>query len=159
VAVTYPRLWPEVVAWDNLLRAYQRARRGKRTRPDVARFEAHREANLLALRDALRDGTWRPGGYRHFTIHRPKERVISAAPFADRVVHHAIVGVLEPRFERRFVFDSYACRVGKGTHRAVRRACDYMRSRQFVLQADLRKFFPPRRSRDLDGRGPANGDR
>jgi len=142
MAITFDHLWPRVVAWENLLLAYTQARRGKRARPDVARFEAHREQELLLLRDELRSGSWTPGGYRHFTIRRPKERVISAAPFRDRVVHHAVVHVIEPLFERRFSFDSYACRVGKGTHRAVCRAARFLRSRAFVLQADVRKFFP-----------------
>ena len=77
--------------------------------------------NLLMLQDELRQGRYRPGDYVTFTIHEPKRRRISAAPFRDRVVHHALCQVIEPVFERLFIDDSYANRVGRGTHRAVDR--------------------------------------
>ncbi|MBV8611148.1 MAG: group II intron reverse transcriptase domain-containing protein [Singulisphaera sp.] len=76
------------------------------------------------------------------TLHEGKARQISAAPFRDRVVHHALTGVLEPIFERSFVFDSYACRKGKGTHAAVDRCQGFARRYRYVLKADVRKFFP-----------------
>jgi hypothetical protein len=75
-------------------------------------------------------------------IKEPKPRLISAAPFRDRVVHHALVSLLEPHFERRFVDHSYACRVGKGTHRALERAAELSRKRRFALKGDIAKFFP-----------------
>ena len=84
----------------------------------------------------------RPGAYTYFKIHEPKERMVAAAPFRDRVVHHALVSVLEPHFERRFVAHSYACRRGKGTHRALERAAELSRKRRFVLKGDVCKFFP-----------------
>jgi retron-type reverse transcriptase len=87
-------------------------------------------------------GTYRPGGYRTFEIFEPKRRLISAAPIRDRVVHHALCGVLEPVFEPTFVFDSYACRRGKGTHAALNRFRDFARRHRYVLQCDVRKFFP-----------------
>ena len=87
----------------------------------MARFSFGVGERLLALQQALRDETWRPGPYTHFTISEPKQRLISAAPFADRVVHHALCSVIEPRFEASFIPWSYANRVGKGTHRAVDR--------------------------------------
>lgn len=118
------------------------AARGKRRRPDVAAFLLDLEPRCYAIADALRAGTWRPGRYHAFWIHDPKRRLISAAPFADRVVHHALVGLLEPVFERRFVAHSYACRKGKGTHRALYRAHALARKHRYVLRADLVKFFP-----------------
>jgi hypothetical protein len=139
---TFRNLWPQVVCWDNLVRAYRQCRRGKRAKPDAVRFEFAWEANLLQLQRELHDGSYQPGPYRHFLIHDPKERTISAAPFRDRVVHHAVVGILEPLYERRFVYDSYACRRGKGTHRALRRAQHFLRRHAYFLKTDLVKFFP-----------------
>ncbi|MCY2967454.1 MAG: reverse transcriptase/maturase family protein [Planctomycetota bacterium] len=97
---------------------------------------------MLRLQDELRTGTWQPGAYYNFRIRDPKPRLISAAPFRDRVVHHAVVNVLEPLFERRFIHDSYACRKGKGTHRAWRRAQYFLRRYPFYLKTDIVKFFP-----------------
>ena len=90
-------------------------------RPAVAAFDHQLADHLLELGDDLRTGAYTPQGYVHFTIHEPKRRRISAAAFRDRVVHHALCQVIEPRFERVFIPDSYANRVGKGTHRAVAR--------------------------------------
>lgn len=105
---TYRNLFPQVYDFENLYGAYRAARRGKRDRREVARFEARVEDQLFQLQDELRSETYCPGAYRHFYISEPKRRKISAAPFRDRVVHHALVNVLEPIFERRFIFDSYA---------------------------------------------------
>jgi len=98
------------VSWENLLEAYRNAARGKRAREATARFEHGLADHLLELQKELRSRRYRPGPYASFTIHEPKRRLISAAPFRDRVVHHALCNVIEPRFERRFVFDSYANR-------------------------------------------------
>ena len=83
-----------------------------------------------------------PGNYRSFYRTEAKRRLISAAPFRDRVVHHALIGGIEPQFERRFIFDSYANRVGKGTHRALDRCTQFLRSNRYVLTCDVRQFFP-----------------
>src|SRR5436305_5319910 len=114
MAHTFTKRWPQVVAWENLVRAYRKCRRRKRYQPDAAVFDFAWEARLVDLRRRLDAGTYQPGPYRHFTIFEPKRRTISAAPFADRVVHHAIINVLEPLYERQFIPDSYACRRGKG---------------------------------------------
>ena len=108
----------------------------------MAAFERELEFELFGLQAALRAQTYRPGPYRHFRISDPKPRVISAAPFRDRVVHHALVRVIEPIFERRFIHDSYACRTGKGTHRALDRCQAFSRHYRYVLQCDLIHFFP-----------------
>jgi len=131
-----------LIAFENLLRAAEKARRGKRFRPPAARFFFHLERELTRLHDELAAKTYRPGPYRTFTLHEGKARQISAAPFRDRVVHHALTGVLEPIFERSFVFDSDACRKGKGTHAAVDRCQGFARRYRYVLKADVRKFFP-----------------
>ena len=135
-------LYPQVHAFENLYLAYRRARRAKRGRAEVASFEFRLEDNLVQLQDALASKTYRHGAYRSFTIHEPKRRLISAAPFCDRVVHHALMQVIEPIFERSFIFDSYANRVGKGTHRALDRAQHFARQSRYVLPCDVRQFFP-----------------
>ena len=135
-------LWPELVSFTNLLKAARNASRGKRHLANVARFRFRLEDELIQLQDELESKTYQPGQYRTFEIFEPKRRMISAAPFRDRVVHHALCNVLEPVFEKSFVFDSYACRKGKGTHAAVDRAQQYTRCNAFVLKCDLRKFFP-----------------
>ncbi len=103
-------MFDALCSWENLLLAYRRAAIGKRGRPAVASFEMALEDHLLVLGDELRSGSYRPGPYTSFTIHEPKRRLISAAPFRDRVVHHALCNLLEPVFERRFVADSFANR-------------------------------------------------
>jgi RNA-directed DNA polymerase len=132
----------QACSWDNLLLAYRRASRGKRGHSNVAAFEHRLEDRLWELREELVLKMYRPGKYTSFTIHEPKLRLISAAPFRDRVVHHALCNVIEPIFERTFVADSYANRVGKGTHRALNRAQQLARRYPFVLQCDVRQFFP-----------------
>jgi retron-type reverse transcriptase len=135
-------LWDGMISFESLLRAAERARRGKRSKPGAARFFFDLEHHLVSLHDELASKTYRPGGYRTFTIYEGKKRQISAAPFRDRVVHHALTGSLELIFDRSFVFDSYACRKGKGTHAAVHRCQRFARSYRYVLKADVRKYFP-----------------
>ena len=110
-----------MTSFENLYEAFRRARKGKRTRPDVAAFEFDLERNLLDFQRELLDGAYRPAGYRHFIVREPTVRKISAAPFRDRVVHHALGRVIEPLFDRTFLSHSFANRTGKGTHRALDR--------------------------------------
>lgn len=135
-------LWERVVGFEALLHAADNARKGKRFRPAVAAFHFDQERALWKLHEELTTKTYRPGAYRSFFIHEPKKRQISAAPYRDRVVHHALTGVLEPIFERTFIADSYACRKGKGTHAAVDRCQRFARRFRYVLKADIQKFFP-----------------
>lgn len=137
-----PNLWIEITSFHNLLAAFRKAARGKRSHPSVAAFEFDLEPNLFQLRDELRGGSYTPGAYASFTIHDPKKRLISAAPFRDRVVHHALCDIIAPIFERKFITDSYANRVGKGTHRALDRCTQYLRRFEYVLPLDVRQFFP-----------------
>jgi retron-type reverse transcriptase len=139
---SYASLWPRVTSFENLYEAFRRARRGKRTRADVAAFEFDLERNLLDLQRELLDATYRPGGYRNFVVHEPARRKISAAPFRDRVVHHALCRVIEPLFDRTFLPHSFANRAGKGTHRALDRCQALVRAHSYVLKADISKFFP-----------------
>jgi hypothetical protein len=139
---TYKHLYEQVCSFDNLYEAYRAARRGKRSAEAVAAFEFNEGVNLLQLQEELVAKTYTPGAYHHFYIHEPKRRKISAAPFRDRVVHHALCRVIEPIFERLFVYDSYACRVGKGTHRALDRCQEFARRYRYALQGDVLQFFP-----------------
>jgi len=107
----------------------------------VATFDFQAADRILELRDELLTGEYRPGPYTHFLIHEPKRRKISAAQFRDRVVHHALCRVIEPRFERVFIPDSYANRSGKGGHRAVDRLQEFSRRHRYVLRADIRQHF------------------
>ena len=138
----YDNLYPNLYEWDNLYLAYRKARKGKRNRPPAATFEFYQEANLLQLQQELVEKSYTPGAYHSFYIHEPKRRLISAVPFRDRVVHHALCNIIEPIFERSFIYDSYANRLGKGTHRVLDRAQQYARRFRYVLQCDLRQFFP-----------------
>jgi len=135
-------LWPQIVSWPNLCMAVHRAALGKRSRPDVAAYLLEWELHLVRLQRELKNGDYVPGGYRTFLMREPKPRRISAAPFRDRVVHHALTQVLEPVFERRFVPQSYACRRGLGTHKALDSAAKACAAYPFVLQCDIRKYFP-----------------
>jgi retron-type reverse transcriptase len=99
-------LYELVTSFENLVFAERLAARGKRGRPDVAAFEYHLEDQLLTLQTELHEKTYQPEAYQRFKIHEPKERIISAAPYRDRVVHHALCRVIEPSFERRFIDDN-----------------------------------------------------
>lgn len=107
--------------------AYRKASKGKRGIAGVAAFEYRLEDNLLQLQHDLQTQQYRPGPYSSFYIHEPKRWLISTAPFRDRVVHHALCNLIEPVFEASFISDSYANRVGKGTHRALNRCQELAR--------------------------------
>ena len=135
-------LWDTLVSYRNLWQATAVAARGKRGRPDVAVFLLAQELEIPALRRELVSGDYQPGGYRTFMVRESKPRLISAAPFRDRVVHHALSRVVEPVLERRFTGDSFACRRGFGTHRALARARSACDRHRFVLKCDVVKYFP-----------------
>jgi retron-type reverse transcriptase len=138
----YGNLWEQIIAFDNLLLAARKAQKGKRFRENVLAFNYNLEQELPQLQRDLSDRTYQPGLYRTFQIYEPKPRLISAAPYRDRVVHHALCNVIVPIFERTFIADSYANRVGFGTHRALKRFIEFARNRRYVLQCDVRKYFP-----------------
>ena len=101
-SVTVDGAWGALLCWDNLLSSFKAAAAGGRGNESVARFEYRLGENLLRLQQDLHSARWRPGRYCRFEIHEPKRRVISAAPFADRIVHHALMNVTTQRFERSF---------------------------------------------------------
>jgi RNA-directed DNA polymerase len=138
----HKQLWDKVASLGNLMEAARETMRGKRGKRAGAAFFQHWETEVVRLERELRDGSYKPGAYHYFKIHEPKMRVVAAAPFRDRVVHHALVRVLEPIFEPRFIEDSYACRPGRGTHAGMRRALHFAKSHPYALKCDIRRYFP-----------------
>ena len=138
----YGNLYPQITTFENLLDAARRAQRSKRFREPVLAFNDKLERELFQLQKELREQTYQPGRYKTFNIYEPKHRVISAAPYRDRVVHHALCNIIVPIFERTFIATTYANRKGYGSHRALRQCVEYARSSQYVLQCDIRKYFP-----------------
>ncbi len=134
-------LWERVAGFDGLVDAAHEAARGKRTTASVARFLERVEPEALALERELQSGSWRPGRCSTFQVHDPKTRTITAVPFRDQVVHHALMAQLAPVLERRMIADSYACRRGKGTHAALRRAHGFVRRFGYFLKLDVKSFF------------------
>ena len=135
-------LFDRIARFDALCAAALRAAAGKRRVPGPAAFLANLETEVLCLERELQAGTWQPGGYVSFEVHDPKHRLISAAPFRDRVVHHAVHAVIAPLLERGFIDHTYANRIGKGTHRAVARY-ERLRDRyRYVLRGDIYRYFP-----------------
>jgi RNA-directed DNA polymerase len=135
------KLWPRVTAFENLLCATRRAARGKRGQACVARFLAERERYVLQLQREILAETYQPGPTSSFVIHDPKQRTISVAPFRDRVIHHAIIDVLEPVLDRRMLHATFACRRGKGTHAALDHAQRLVRRYAWFLKLDVERFF------------------
>ncbi|QEP42488.1 RNA-dependent DNA polymerase [Ectothiorhodospiraceae bacterium BW-2] len=134
--------WEAITDFGNLYAAYRLARRGKSNREEVARFTLQLEQQLHRLQWELQSFNYQPGNYRLFTLYERKPRQIAAAPFKDRVVHHALMRIIEPELDRRFIHDSYACRKGKGVHAAVDRYQHWSQRYPYVLQLDIQRYFP-----------------
>lgn len=134
-------LFETFCSFSNLYEAWRRAKRGTSTNLDKNNFCFNAETELLHLQEELIELRYRPQPYRYFQIHDPKTRTISVASFRDRVVHHALVGVLEPFYEKWFIYDSYATRKGKGTHKAIARAQSFLKHNPWFLKSDIDHFF------------------
>lgn len=135
-------LFEKVVTFEQLYEASKTAFVGKKGKSNVARFYFDLERELIRLERDLVEGTYRPSPYGVFKIYEPKEREICSSSVRDRVVHHAICNVLGPIFEKRFIHDTYACRIGKGTHKARERARVYMKqTKGYYLKCDIKKYF------------------
>ena len=117
----HENLYKRIYDFDNLLLAWQKARKGKTKKPDVIKFEKNLERELLDLQFELKNQFYKPLPLENFTKRDPKTRKISKSDFRDRVVHHAIVNILEPIFDAGFIYDSCANRKGKGTLFALKR--------------------------------------
>jgi RNA-directed DNA polymerase len=128
--------------WDNVAWALNRASRGKRHHPEVSRHLADAEKSVATVSAALRASCLPFGNFDSFTIHDPKKRLIHAAPFLDRVAHHALVRFVEPRLERALLPSVFACRVGKGVHEAIYYAQKQSRRFSWVMHVDIAQYFP-----------------
>ena len=138
----YGNLWDEFISWDNFVLAAHKSRKGKWSKGCVQRFEFNLESELLQLQSELVTEDYVPGEFRTHWISRPKPRMISAAPYRDRVVHHALMNILEPILDKHFHPASFACRKGKGTHACADRLQKLMKHNRYALQCDIQKFFP-----------------
>jgi len=134
-------MFEQVTSFKNLLNAYRKAAKVKKDRLYVQEYDYNLEFNLLNLKKQLRNGAYQWGEYKNFYVYDPKKRLIAAAPFENRIVHHAICNVIEPIFEKTFIDDSYACRKGKGTHKALLRTFEFVKETNYVLKADISKYF------------------
>jgi len=148
LANTVNGLWDGLVDFENVYRGYLAAAKGKRYRNEVLSFKKSLEENLFSIIKDLKENTYKPLPLRQFWIIDPKRRLISAPAFRDRVVHHSLIRIIEPVFEKRFVKESFACRVGFGTHAAMKHVhhCTKLARREwggyYVLKCDITKFFP-----------------
>jgi len=137
------QLYKELCSTQNLYRASKFAMKGKKSKGYVAKFWLNEDRELRRMEQELKEQKYQFGAYKEFRIEdNGVERKISAAPFRDRVVHHAITQTIEPMFEKSFIYDSYANRKGKGTLKALQRAKKYAHKFKYVLQLDIRKYFP-----------------
>ncbi|MCD4759394.1 reverse transcriptase/maturase family protein [archaeon] len=141
-------LYPKLCSYNNLLKAFKKASKGKSFMPYVVEFRENLNLNLLSLKTELETLTYKPTKLKKFVIRDPKTRVIRKSIFKDRVVHHAIVNILEPIYEKTFIEDSYANRKTKGTLAAIKRFDKFKRKvsknnkiKCFVFKADIKKFF------------------
>ena len=137
----YGNFFDQLVSFENLLLASKKALRGKKDRHTVSSFYFNLENELITLKEELATDAYRPRDFRVFEVREPKIRKICSSDFRDRVVHHAICNYLEPVFERRLIYDTYACREGKGSHRALRRCQEFARRGRYYLKCDITKFF------------------
>jgi retron-type reverse transcriptase len=142
---TYRTVFCHISSYGNLYNAFQKAQKGKRQKDYVIEFESNLDNNLRQLKYELEDFTYHPSPLKEFIVRDPKTRKIGASNFRDRVVYHAICNIIAPIFEKRFIHDSFANQVNKGTHKAVKRAEKFIQ--KFIVQhavggvgVTLRKF-------------------
>lgn len=138
----YGNLWTEITSFENLVLAARKAQRNKRFCKNVLKFNFNLENELLKLQEELKTKKYKVGQYRTFEIFDPKPRMISAAPYRDRVVHHALCNVIVPLIEATFIEQSYANRIGYGTHRALKQFIQATRRYRYILQCDVQQYFP-----------------
>ena len=134
-------LYEKIAEPENLRLAFWKAQRRKSGKQDILRYRENLEENLNQLREGLLSGSIDIGHYHYFTIYDPKERMICAADFGERVLHHAIINICEPFFETYQIYDSYACRKGKGLDAAIVRLQKFVRTYPWYLKLDVHKYF------------------
>lgn len=141
-------MFEQIISVENLLEAWREFLRGKRGKSDVQEFGMRLMGNIFALHRGLINQTYRHGSYQAFNISDPKPRNIHKADVRDRLLHHAVYRILYPHFDRKFIADSFSCRIGKGTHKALNRfrrfgleASQNNTKTCWILKCDIRKFF------------------
>ena len=140
-------LYDKIISLKNLRLADENARRGKTNTYGVKVHDKNREQNLLALHEALLTKTFKTSPYDVFTIYEPKERIIYRLPYyPDRIVHHAVMNVLEPIWVRLFTYNTYSCIKGRGIEGCARRVDKIIKSFKgkplFCLKIDIKKCYP-----------------
>lgn len=139
----YKNLWDEFISMENLELAAKKAVLSKKSKRPTRFFLRHRQELLKRLQQSLIDGTFNTSEYKIIKIYEPKERLIYVLPlYPDHIVHHALINILGPIWMRSFVRDSYACIPGKGLHKASQAIMRFVRRNKYVLQCDIRKFYP-----------------
>ncbi len=141
----YSNIFSSVCSTDNIYAAYVKAKKGKSNTYGVILFEKDLDANLTQIQDELLSGIYRTSEYSIFKVYDPKERDVYRLPFKDRVVHHAIMNVLEPIWVSIFTRDSYSCIKGKGIHgvlKKLKKDLEDIDNTQFCLKIDIKKFYP-----------------
>jgi retron-type reverse transcriptase len=134
-------LFNQIISYENVRLAWIKARRHKTSKNVVKNFSKNVNINLLKVQKNLKSKPAILSSYSQFTIYEPKERLISVVPFIDRVMHHAIMNVLEPVFEKQFIYHTYACRKGKGSHKAIKYAFSKAKNCEYFLKLDVKKYF------------------
>ena len=144
-------IWNQITEFDNIFEAYRLTENGKQDKITVNIFKYNLEANLINIKRLLDTNKWIPGKYNYFRIYIPKEREIGCPPFKDTIVHHAILRVIAPYIQNRYIFNSYAVKKGKGIHLAVRMLQRYCREAQslfhkdksdiYVIKGDIHHYF------------------
>jgi len=145
---SYNNFYEKLCSFENLYLAFEKCRRRKRFKEGVPEFEYDLEKELFKIKRELETFSYRPCYPQKFIVRDPKRRIIYAVCFKDRVVHHALCNIIEPIFEKSFIYDSYACRTSKGTHKAIKRFDRFKRKatknntqKAYILKADIRKYF------------------
>lgn len=140
---TWSNLWHPFISEENFKLAYLSAKKGKARQKQVRQFELNPTERLIKTRQSVIDGTFHTSKYQSKTIFEPKKRIIYILPFnPDRIVHHAIVNVLKPYYERYFIADSYACLDGRGQRAGSLRCMEAVRRNRYCLKCDIRHFYP-----------------
>jgi len=131
----------EIICFDNLYLAYYKAKKAKEHKAEIVAYAKNLNANLKKLQNQIQTGNVKVGLYHYFTIYEPKEREICAASFQERVLHHAIMNICHPYFEKYLIFDTYATRQNKGTYKALDRAKLFHKKNKWYFKFDIRKYF------------------
>ncbi|OYZ20332.1 MAG: hypothetical protein B7Y39_10945 [Bdellovibrio sp. 28-41-41] len=141
---TFDNIFDEISDFKRLRRCFYKASKSKFYRYSIIQFNHSLEENILKISEELKNETYEFGNYRCFYVHEPKKRLIESACFRDRVVHHSIHQTLEPIFDNQFSTYSYACRTGRGHHRAALLMKKWISDHpeKYFLKCDIKKFFP-----------------